>query len=336
VVGGSNPPSPTNKQIGQRELSSPDKPKAGQIGNSEPGSPKPRGRTSYGLRGPGNVGLVKDFVDSRRKGLSPRTYEFYTEYLERYARQSRIPIEEATWQNLAGFLEAVPTSGLRDVYWRVLSVFYNWLARKGHIPISPMKEVPRPKQPERIQPALTAEEIERLITAASSARDKAIVSLFADSGLRLRELTAIRHTDIKWETSLVRVIGKGNKEAYAPFGERTAGLLKDWLGPGIPRGNIWGLQASGIRGVLRRLEKETRLECNPHVFRRSFASILNKRGVDMGHIMRLGRWQSLDMVVLYTKSVRFEDSLKHYQPIAGKGIQQELARVPLLGNITLS
>jgi len=56
-------------------------------------------------------------------------------------------------------------------------------------------------------------------------------------------------------------------------------------------------------------------ENNPHTFRRTFASILAKRGVDSLHIMRLGRWESIQMVERYTRSVRFEDSLKLYSPI---------------------
>jgi integrase len=61
------------------------------------------------------------------------------------------------------------------------------------------------------------------------------------------------------------------------------------------------------------LEKKTGLLCNPHKFRRTFDSNLRGRGLDIKHIMRLGGWESLDMVVRYTRSVRFEESLKLYR-----------------------
>ena len=70
-----------------------------------------------------------------------------------------------------------------------------------------------------------------------------------------------------------------------------------------------------IVDMLRRLRDKTGLPCNAHTFRRSFASILAKRGVDSLHIMRLGRWECLAMVDRYTKSVKFEDSLKLHKPI---------------------
>ncbi len=69
--------------------------------------------------------------------------------------------------------------------------------------------------------------------------------------------------------------------------------------------------------MLRRLMRKTGLPCNPHTSRRSFASLLAKRGVDSLHIMRLGRWESISMVERYTRSVKFDDSLKLYSSIVG-------------------
>ena len=68
-------------------------------------------------------------------------------------------------------------------------------------------------------------------------------------------------------------------------------------------------------GKLVVVEVKTGLPCNAHTFRRTFASILAKRGVDSLHIQQLGRWESIAMVERYTRSVRFEDSLKLYSSI---------------------
>ncbi|MFC1979937.1 helix-turn-helix domain-containing protein [Chloroflexota bacterium] len=43
-----------------------------------------------------------------------------------------------------------------------------------------------------------------------------------------------------------------------------------------------------------------------------------KRGVDSLHIMRLGGWESLEMVERYTRSVSFQDSLKFYRALLCK------------------
>ena len=67
--------------------------------------------------------------------------------------------------------------------------------------------------------------------------------------------------------------------------------------------------------MLYRLQERTGLNCNPHTFRRTFASNLYRAGLDVENIMRLGGWSTLDMVLTYTKSVKFEDSLRIYQSI---------------------
>ena len=65
--------------------------------------------------------------------------------------------------------------------------------------------------------------------------------------------------------------------------------------------------------MLKRLKATTGIPCNAHSFRRAFASILRRSGVDTMTIKDLGRWESLEMVQRYTRSVSFQDSLKFYK-----------------------
>jgi len=81
-----------------------------------------------------------------------------------------------------------------------------------------MHIVEPPTVEKRILPALTAEEIAYVIDKAECVRDKAIISLFADSGLRLSELLSIRLKDISWDRRLIKVWCKGGKEGLAPLG----------------------------------------------------------------------------------------------------------------------
>ena len=93
----------------------------------------------------------------------------------------------------------------------------------------------------------------------------------------------------------------------------TEKYLKLWLSQYQPNGNIWGMNKWGMISMLRRLEEETRITCNPHVFRRTFACLLRRAGVDTMTIKELGRWESLEMVERYTRSFDFNDSLKFYK-----------------------
>jgi integrase len=173
--------------------------------------------------------------------------------------------------------------------------------------------IPAPILGKPILPSLSEFEVNYLIEQSNSVRDKAIIALFAESGLRLSELANIKPQDIDWENHIVRIIGKGRKEAYAPFGALSGSYLKEWFSQYNPNGNIWGINEWGISIMLRRLKDKTGLPCNPHTFRRTFACLLRKAGVDTMTIKDLGRWESLETVQRYTRSVSFQDSMKFYK-----------------------
>jgi site-specific recombinase XerD len=275
-------------------------------------------------RGNGNQAEIEKaiglFLESRQQGLSPRTIDdFYKKYLGK-----ALPILGLmpNTKRINTFLTSLSCSlGGRHAYFRALRCFYNWLYSprsgfdlKGRE--NPIVWVDAPKVPKLILPSLDKEQIELLLVIASNARDKAIIALFTESGLRLSELSNIRQRDIDWQARTVRVMGKGNKEGYAPFGPLSEQYLKAWLEEYKPKANepIWGLKARGIQHMLESLAEETGLPCNPHTFRRSFACLLRKAGVDTMTIKDLGRWESLEMVQRYTRSVTFNDSLKFYRP----------------------
>ncbi len=78
-------------------------------------------------------------------------------------------------------------------------------------------------------PSLTSEQVDFIIKQADTIRDKAIISLFVDSGLRLSELVNINVNNIDLDSQLIKVKCKGGKEALAPFENKTSILLKEWL-----------------------------------------------------------------------------------------------------------
>ena len=268
-----------------------------------------------------NTGLlVSSFIESRREGLSNLSIKYYESYLN---RASSVIGASVTGQDIAHFIRSLKCSGGgKHAYFRVLKTFYNWLySPKSSYDLNPQSNpillVDPPKVEKRILPSLTSEQLDYLIEQVDSTRDKAIISLFADSGLRLSELANINPHNIDWDNRLIKVIGKGNKEGLAPFGIRTESLLKKWLSQYCADGKLWDIDYWGINIMLCRLKAKTGLPCNPHTFRRTFASILAKKGIDSLHIMRLGRWESIQMVERYTRSVRFEDSLKFYKAPLG-------------------
>jgi integrase len=221
-----------------------------------------------------------------------------------------------TAETINSFLSSLNCStGGKHAYYRGIEVFVNYLFKNGFIKVHPLLKIESSKPSRPILPSLTLGQVQYLIESADILRDKCIISLFADSGMRLGELSSMRVNDIDWRNNTIQIWGKGNIQRRAVFTERTATLLKDWLSTHNDNGTVWDIDYRGIQCMLRRLEEKTGLKCNPHTFRRTFASNLHRAGMDIEHIMRLGGWSSLDMVLTYTKSVKFEDSLKLYQKL---------------------
>ncbi|MBN2186639.1 MAG: tyrosine-type recombinase/integrase [Dehalococcoidia bacterium] len=262
--------------------------------------------------------MLSSFLASRRQGLSPSTLQFYHCYLSHAIGVIGLDVKAEDIKRFIGSLHC--SNGGRHAYFRALRAFYDWLysARSSYglnPQDNPILLVDAPKVERQILPSLTKEQVSYLIDYADNLRDKAIISLFADSGMRLSELTNIRPGNIDWENYTITIWGKGNKQRRAPFAARTAELLKKWISNNGTGTNIWHVNAAGIVSMLRRLEHQTGLKCNPHTFRRTFASNLHHASLDVEHIMRLGGWESLDMVLRYTRSVKFEDSLRLYREL---------------------
>jgi len=255
--------------------------------------------------------LLTKFLSSRREGISPRTIEFY-----KYCLTPFVNSYEITTDGINSFLANLKCKNAKCNYYRAITVFVNWLIRMDYIKDNPLFRVDKPKPAKRILASVTNVEVETLINKVSNIRDKAIISLLADSGMRLSELASIKDSDIDWDGYTITIIGKGNKQRKAPFTERSANFLQFYLSDNQhSNGSIWGIQRCSIENILKRLRKETGINCNAHSFRRGFACNLHRKGLSTLDIMHLGGWEDLKMVLKYTRSITFEDCLAHYKAV---------------------
>jgi site-specific recombinase XerC len=127
--------------------------------------------------------------------------------------------------------EVIRKMGISEV------TFYRWLDAE-HGLNNPIANIAAPILGKTILPSLTEIQVLALLKKAHCVRDKAVIALFAESGLRLIELTNLSHQDIDWDNRTVRILGKGRKEGFAPFGELSGRYLKEWLSQYEPNGNI--------------------------------------------------------------------------------------------------
>ena len=225
--------------------------------------------------------------------------------------------------NITLFLNRLEcTNGGKHAYFRALRAFYNWLySRKSGYNLNsqdnPISLVDTPKLEQKIMPTLTEEQVNTLINAVDNDRDKCIISLLSDSGMRLNELATITVKSIDWSNYTITVWGKGNKQRRAPFTNRSAVLLQVWLSSRNGNSAVWDINKGGIEKMLKQLRQKTGIQCNAHSFRRGFACNLHRKGLSTLDIMHLGGWSDLSMVLRYTRSITFEDCLEHYKRVTG-------------------
>lgn len=112
-----------------------------------------------------------------------------------------------------------------------LKSFYKFLLKLGIVESSPMRLISGPKTKKPLPYFIKDSDMESLLDGDGfedgfeGVRDRLIIELFYDTGIRCSELTGIRLSDIDFESSLLKVTGKRNKQRLIPF----ASGLKDMI-----------------------------------------------------------------------------------------------------------
>lgn len=158
--------------------------------------------------------------------------------------------------------------------------------------------VQMPKVAQKRQPVLDAEQLHRLFSACRSSRDKALVLLMVDTGLRRNETLSLTWDDVDMSTGLVHVVGKGGKHRSVVLGVKSRrALLKHRRGNREDR--LFTLRPSGLRQVFRRLSKRAGVYCTPHILRRTFATMYLKAQGDVITLQMLMGHSSLETTRRY-------------------------------------
>ena len=155
-------------------------------------------------------------------------------------------------------------------------------------------------------------------------RDRLIIEMFYDTGIRCSELAGIKKTDVDYESSLLKVTGKRNKQRLIPFASGLKDLIlaynevrvkipeteSEWL---LVRKNGNQL-SSGIvyQIVTKRLSNIPLLaKRSPHVLRHSFATSMLNNGAELNAVKELLGHSSLASTSVYTYTT-FEELKKVY------------------------
>jgi len=117
-----------------------------------------------------------------------------------------------------------------ETYARAIRAFFGYLHREEMIDHNPMQKVKMPRVPKKVVPTFSQKEVENLLSQPDKKtdpgfRDYAILLSFVDTAARLSEIVLLKDDDIDLDNGYLRVMGKGGKERYIPFGHKVAKAL---------------------------------------------------------------------------------------------------------------
>ncbi|MFC2018121.1 tyrosine-type recombinase/integrase [Chloroflexota bacterium] len=190
----------------------------------------------------------------------------------------------------------------------------NWLYKNNCIVDNPISKVSPPRRQRKLLPATSKEQLETILGKAVCFRDKCIIRLLFDSGIRVSEIARIQASDFNWDDATVVILGKGNKQRRAIFTNHTAIMLKEWF----KEYDSFGISMAGIQTMLKRLAKDTGIPCHPHSFRTGFCVHQVKQGLSTRVVQALGGWENITMVERYSKSLSFDDAFRLDQQVNGR------------------
>lgn len=108
--------------------------------------------------------------------------------------------------------------------------YFAYKVARGELKSNPAAGLKAPKREKRLPVYLNLDESRELLSEIAgkyAVRDKAILTLFLNCGLRLSELVGIDRSDIRGDT--LQVIGKGNKERTIYLNKTCLSALNEYL-----------------------------------------------------------------------------------------------------------
>lgn len=199
-----------------------------------------------------------------------------------------------------------------------LRTFYEFWMTQDTSVNNPFIQLVHPKKEQYLPQFFYEEEMEALFNTVSNdakkgLRDRVVIELLYATGIRVSELVNIKVMDLDINLPGVKVLGKGNKERFVPFGEFCRQSIEQYLEKFKPlKGkshpylivNMKGdpITERGIRYLLNDVVKRTAgvTEIHPHKLRHTFATHLLNQGADLRTVQSLLGHVNLSTTGKYT------------------------------------
>lgn len=288
-----------------------------------------------------NISTFLGYLEHEKR-CSPHTLRSYTtdlEHFHAFLEQQGAAVTLLTDPRLIrSWIVEMLGSGLtaRSVNRKIsaLKSYYKYLLREGQITTNPMSKVLSPKSPKKLPGFVERNSMDQLLDEVSfgedfsGVRNKLIVDLLYQTGMRLSELTGLKERDIDLPGLNLRVLGKRNKERIIPFGNPLRESITRYND--LKKDTFCGMQGTSeyllvtdkgkklypkfvYRVVHTYLSMVTTLSRkSPHILRHTFATHMLNEGAELNAIKELLGHSNLAATQVYTHNT-FEKLKKAYK-----------------------
>lgn len=272
--------------------------------------------------------LTHKFFDysSFIRGYSPSTIRRYKLAITFYCKVAGITkIEEITQSNLKEFfmygrVERNWKPNTYIMFYRSLTVFFNWCIENKYMTENLIKEMELPRVEKRLPPKLTKQESLKLLEIVFNYpydykflryRNHAIFSMFVFAGLRKSELLNLKLSDVDIENLSIFVNqGKGGKDRIVPMSYTLAQTLKRYL---LERKRLnktcpeffaslnrnVGFTSDGMNWLVYNLQRATKIKFSIHKLRHTFATLMLEGGCDIYSLSKMMGHSDIKTTTIY-------------------------------------
>ncbi|OCB76969.1 integrase [Flavobacterium piscis] len=275
-----------------------------------------------------NKEAFRDYLQLEKK-YSPHTVNAYLNdilFFETFNKEhfEQENIEQVNYNQIRSWIVSLVDDDISNVSvnrkMSSLKAFYKFLLKTKQIEVSPMLKHKALKTPKIVQIPFSEKELTDLMqqfgepSGFEEVRDKLIVDLFYTTGMRRAELIHLMKHNVDLSSSVVKVLGKRNKERIIPVlpiitEQFNLYLQERALVEKIVDEDYFFISAKGLKlseSFVYRLinsyfsKVSEKVKKSPHVLRHTFATHLLNNGADLNSVKELLGHSSLASTQVYT------------------------------------
>jgi len=281
--------------------------------------------------------LLEDVLEEylyhcQAKGFSEKTMKNKRqEYkqLKKFLKDKRgiTELENVTVYDLRAYVRTKQKQGLKPQsivsMFKMIKAFFNWCVEEGYLKENISSKVELPKVPKAVLEGFTINEVKAMIDAFSykkylEARNKAIIAMLADCGLRAIEIRRLKNDDVKETTILVN--GKGDKQRIVFISPALKRILIKY--ERIKRQHFENVETSdhyflsymgsgishvALHNIIKEAGKRAGVKgkrVSPHTFRHFYAVQCLQQGIDVYSLSRLLGHSDISVTQRYLHSMK--------------------------------